>query len=198
MTLKVLWRKDDGVVMGAQCIGHAGVDKRIDVLATAIQANMTMRDISEVELCYAPPFGSPKDPVNFAGMVAVNAFDDVMPLKHWDMLEHMNPEEYIVLDVRDDDERSEGHVPGSAHLPVDEIRERIEELEQYRGREILVHCMVGIRSYIAGRILKQNGFNVSNLSGGYKTFCQYHPTTCRKELSRNDELKESFCTTPRG
>jgi len=197
MTLKVLYNSDNGRVLGAQCIGPAGIDKRIDVISMAIQGKMTMDDLAEAELCYAPPYGAAKDPVNFAGYVAQNKEDGVMPLTHWDTIADMNPDEYIVLDVRTSLERSAGKVPGSVHIPVDDLRDRLDELAVYRDRLILPHCAVGIRSYIAARILKHNGFNVANISGGFRTYCQFHPEECHK-LTRVHELRESFCTTPRG
>jgi len=181
MTLKVLYKKDTGTVLGAQCIGPEGIDKRIDVLSMAIQANMTMRDLSEAELCYAPPFGSLKDPVNVAGHVAVNAEDGVMPLTHWDHLEERKPGEFVLIDVRTPPEYHGGHVPGSLNIPIDQTKERISEYEQYRDREIILYCATGFRSHIVGCILRQKGFRVSNLSGGFKTYCQFHPKTCAPE-----------------
>ena len=153
--------KDDGKIFGAQAIGGDGVDKRIDVIAMAIQMGATVFDLEEAELCYAPQFGSAKDAVNLAGMVAANVLRGDVRLVHW---ENLNPSKTFVLDVRESTEFNEGHVPGAVNIPLDSLRKRLDELPQ--DREIWVHCYMGKRSYYACRILNQKGFDARNLSGG--------------------------------
>lgn len=171
MTLKVLYAPQHGRLLGAQAVGKAGVAKRIDVLAMAIQKGATVYDLEEAELCYAPQYGSAKDPVNMAGFVAGNVLrGDVDPV-HWiDWLERRESGQQmpLILDVRSPEEVAKGVVPGTVNVPLPELRSRLSELPG--DQEIWVHCGVGQRSYYATRILKQNGFTVRNLSGGMRTF----------------------------
>ncbi|MBY0588111.1 FAD-dependent oxidoreductase, partial [bacterium] len=173
MTLKLLFDEADGRVLGAQAVGGAGVDKRIDVLAMAIQAKMTVYDLEEAELCYAPPFGSAKDPVNMAGFVAANLLRGIHPQT---VAENYSPEHspqgQFVIDVRTAREFAEGHLPEAINIPVDELRDRLAEIRH--DQPITVYCQVGQRGYLATRILQQQGYRVSNVSGGYKTYCLYH------------------------
>lgn len=167
IAMKLIFDPDSGFVLGAQAIGRDGVDKRIDVLACAIKARMTVDDLAELELAYAPPFGSAKDPVNLAGMIAQNVRRGLVQLAQWH--EVTQPEApFIVLDVRTGAERAKGAIPGSLHIPLDELRTRLDELP--RDREIVVHCAIGQRSYYAARILAHHGFRVRNLTGAYKTW----------------------------
>ena len=159
IAMKVIFRKSDGRLLGAQVLGEDGVAKRIDAFAMAIQAGFTIYDLEEVELCYAPPFGSAKDPVNFAGMVAADVLRDDMPLSHWDSLDGA-----ILLDVRNPAELAVESVPGAVNIPLQQLRARLGELP--RDREILVICRSGQRAYYATRILLQNGFKARNLAGG--------------------------------
>ena len=159
IAMKVLFRKSNGLVLGAQAFGEDNVDKRISALAMAIQMHATIYDLEEAELCYAPQFGSAKDPVNFAGMAAVNALGGDMPLVHWD-----HAGEGFLLDVREALEVSALKVPGAVHIPLAQLRARLGELP--RGKEIHVVCRSGQRSYIATRILLQHGFRAKNVSGG--------------------------------
>ena len=167
MALKILFAPDDGKLLGAQAIGHDGVDKRIDVLATALKAGMTVHDLAELELAYAPPYGSAKDPVNLAGMAAQNVLAGDVALAQWNEVAALDPGTTILLDVRRPDEREGGFIPGSKHIPLDQLRERLSELP--RDREIITYCQSGQRSYNAARILKQRGFRVRNLSGSYRS-----------------------------
>ena len=167
MSLKLVFDIDTGKLLGAQAIGKAGVDKRIDVLAVAIQAGMTVYDLEQMELCYAPQFGSAKDPVNMAGFVAAGLLRGDHPQTVWESISDM-PEKPLLLDVRMPLEYATGHAPDAINIPVDELRERLGELP--KDRHILAYCQVGQRGYIATRILMQKGFRVSNLSGGYKTY----------------------------
>jgi NADPH-dependent 2,4-dienoyl-CoA reductase/sulfur reductase-like enzyme/rhodanese-related sulfurtransferase len=159
LAIKVIFRKSDGRLLGAQVLGEDGVPKRIDSFAMAIQMGCTIYDLEEVELCYAPPFGSAKDPVNFAGMVAADVLRDDMPLSHWASMDGK-----FILDVRNPAELAVESVPGAVNIPLPELRARLDELP--RDREILVLCRSGQRAYYATRILLQNGFNARNVAGG--------------------------------
>jgi NADPH-dependent 2,4-dienoyl-CoA reductase/sulfur reductase-like enzyme/rhodanese-related sulfurtransferase len=159
IVLKVIFRKSDGRLLGAQALGQDGVEKRIDALAMAIQMGATVYDLEEAELCYAPPFGSAKDPVNFAGMVPADVLRGDMPLCHWDAVEGG-----FLLDVRNPQELAVEHVAGVVNIPLPELRARLGELP--RDREIHVICRSAQRAYYATRILLQNGFKARNISGG--------------------------------
>ncbi len=161
--LKLLFRPSDGRVLGAQAVGEEGVEKRIDVIAMAIQLGGTVEDLSEAELCYAPQFGAAKDPVNMAGFIAENSRNGDMPLGHWD-----DVGKGFVLDVREPDEVARGPVPGAVNVPLHQLRDRLGELPQ--DRPLLVTCAVGQRAYYAVRLLRQNGLDARLLSGGYQTF----------------------------
>lgn len=174
MTLKLLFDPESGKVLGAQGIGGAGVDKRIDVLAVAIQAGMTVFDLEEMELAYAPQYGSAKDPINMAGFVAAGLIRDDHPQIDVSSLLVTSPDQRpLLLDVRTVDEFAAGHIPGSTNIPVDELRSRLDELPKDQG--IAVYCQVGQRGYLATRILNQSGFEAKNLSGGYKTYKLWNP-----------------------
>jgi CoA-disulfide reductase len=164
MHIKLLFSKPDGKILGAQIIGADGVDKRIDVFAVAIRAGMTVFDLQELELAYAPPYGSGKDPVNIAGFAAANILDGTVEIKHFTELQKGD----FILDVRTPGEFVRGSVPGAKNIPVDDLRGRLDELPM--DKTIHVYCGVGLRSYIAYRILKLNGFDVRNLPGGYVTY----------------------------
>ncbi|MFO7295488.1 MAG: FAD-dependent oxidoreductase [Clostridia bacterium] len=170
MAIKLLFSPDNGKILGAQIVGHDGVDKRIDVLATAIRAGMTVYDLQELELAYAPPFSSAKDPVNIAGYVASNILQGLHPVIHWDDLDKLDRQYTVLLDVRTPAEcKATGIIPGAINIPIDSLRERIDELP--RDKTIVIYCQVGLRGYIATRMLMQRGFSrVYNLSGGYITY----------------------------
>jgi NADPH-dependent 2,4-dienoyl-CoA reductase/sulfur reductase-like enzyme/rhodanese-related sulfurtransferase len=161
MHLKLLFRKSDGRILGAQGVGEDGVDRRIDVIAMAIQKEGTVYDLEEAELCYAPQFGGAKDAVNFAGMIASNVLRGDLPIVHWG--EAATPAT-VFLDVRDADEYSQGHVHGAINVPVGELRGRLDELPP--GNDLRVYCAIGQRGYVATRLLLQRGIAVRNLSGG--------------------------------
>lgn len=162
--LKLLFRKSDGRILGAQAVGEAGVDRRIDVIATAIQFHGTVFDLEESELSYAPQFGGAKDPVNYAGMIAANSLRGDHPLADW---KELLPGSAMLVDVRDPDEFEEGHLPGAVNLPLNELRARLDELP--RDRELWLYCRVGQRGYYATRLLLQHGFRAKNLPGGILT-----------------------------
>jgi NADPH-dependent 2,4-dienoyl-CoA reductase/sulfur reductase-like enzyme/rhodanese-related sulfurtransferase len=159
IALKVIFSTSDGRVLGAQAVGEDGVDKRISELALAIQLGATVYDLEQVELCYAPPFGSAKDPINFAGMVAAGVLRGDMPLSHWD-----STEDGFLLDVRETFELAVEHVPDAVNIPLGELRSRLDELPH--DREIMVICRSGQRAYYAARMLAQNGFDARVVSGG--------------------------------
>jgi rhodanese-related sulfurtransferase len=161
--LKLLFRVPDGRILGAQAVGLEGVEKRIDVIATTIQLGGTVRDLAEAELCYAPQFGGAKDPVNLAGMIAVNHLDGLMPLADWRALAGAQ-----LVDVRERDEFAKGHIPGARNLPLSQMRLRYRELDA--GRPVTLCCGVGQRAYYAARFLAQHGYRAANLSGGYTTY----------------------------
>ncbi len=169
MTLKLLFDPERGRILGAQAVGGAGVDKRIDILAVAIQAGMTVFDLEEMELAYAPQFGSAKDPVNMAGFVAAGLLRGDHPQTDVATLMAIPPAERpLLLDVRTAEEFAAGHLPAAVNIPVDDLRSRLRELPP--DREIVAYCQVGQRGYLATRILRQSGLNVVNLSGGYKSY----------------------------
>lgn len=172
MTLKVLFDPTSGKLLGAQGVGGAGVDKRIDVLAVAIQAGLTVFDLEEMELCYAPQFGSAKDPVNVAGFVAAGLVRGDHPQTDWEVVAAA-PGSAFLLDVRTATEFAAGHLPGAVNIPVDELRSRLAEIP--RDRPVVAYCQVGQRGYLATRVLLSAGYNVSNLGGGYKTYTLFHP-----------------------
>lgn len=175
MTLKLLFDPTTGLVLGAQAVGGAGVDKRIDVLAVAIQAGMTVFDLEEMELAYAPQFGSAKDPINMAGFVAAGLLRGEHPqLDIEAALAAPAAERAFLLDVRSPQEFASGHIPGAMNIPVDDLRSRLGELP--RNREIAAYCQVGQRGYLATRILLQAGFSAANLGGGYKTYKLFQPS----------------------
>jgi NADPH-dependent 2,4-dienoyl-CoA reductase/sulfur reductase-like enzyme/rhodanese-related sulfurtransferase len=174
MTLKVLFDPQTGRLLGAQAVGGAGVDKRIDVLALAIQAGLTVFDLEEAELAYAPQYGSAKDPINMAGFVAAGLLRQDHPQVEVEAVLAVPADQRpVLLDVRTPEEFARGHLPAAVNIPVDELRLRLEELP--RNREIAAYCQVGQRGYIATRILRQAGYAAANISGGYKTYKLFDP-----------------------
>jgi rhodanese-related sulfurtransferase len=155
----------DGRILGAQALGREGVEKRIDVIATAIQFGGTVHDLAEAELCYAPQFGAAKDPVNLAGMLAENVLNGDMPLADWLELERGDA---LLLDVRDPEEFAAEPMPRAINLPLSQLRRRCAELP--RDRDIWICCGVGQRAYYATRFLAQHGYRPRTLSGGYTTY----------------------------
>jgi len=163
--LKLLFSAPDGRILGAQAVGHEGVEKRIDVIATSIQFAGTVHDLAAAELCYAPQFGAAKDPVNLAGMLAENLLNGDMPVADWLALGRSDA---LLLDVREPHEFSAGHVPGAVNLPLSQLRRRYSEVP--KDRDIWISCGVGQRAYYATRFLAQHGYRAWNLSGGYATY----------------------------
>jgi peroxiredoxin family protein/rhodanese-related sulfurtransferase/TusA-related sulfurtransferase len=173
MTIKLLFARDTGRILGAQIVGGEGVDKRIDVLATALRAGLTVYDLEDLELAYAPQYGSAKDPINFVGFVAANALRGDVALAQVDELDAEARANPIILDVRTASEYEVGSIPGAKLIPIDELRDRLHELP--KDREIVTYCAVGLRGYLANRILLQHGFKCRNITGGFRTYSQFHP-----------------------
>ncbi len=198
MVMKLLFEPDSGRLLGAQIVGIDGVDKRIDILATALYAGLTVSDLAAIELSYAPQFGTGKDAINLAGYVSENILvGDVRPA-HVDALEHLGANGGVLLDVRTQAEFHRGHIDGAVNIPIDDLRGRLEEVP--RERPVLVYCLTGIRSYYACRILRQAGHDVRNLSGGYMVYCACHPSQCQgipglRRWKRTLAM-ETFCSTP--
>lgn len=168
LALKVLFHPVTGLLLGAQAVGRDGADKRVDVIATAIYAGLTIDDLMNLELAYAPQFGSAKDAINQAGYVGNNVLAGRTPSVQWHEIDARRAEGAVVLDVRTDSENSAASIPGSTHVPVDSLRERIDEIP--RDREVIVHCKVGQRGHTATQILRAYGVNAVNLDGGYLTW----------------------------
>ena len=168
MTLKVVFERGSGRILGAQAVGGEGADKRIDVLAAAIKAGMTAENLQELDLAYAPPYSSAKDPVNMAGYVIEDVLGGIKQY-HWEELpEVLADKSNFILDVRTPEEFAEGHFSGAVNIPVDDLRARIKELPE--DKKIYVNCHSGLRSYIACRILSANGYDCYNFSGGYRLY----------------------------
>lgn len=188
ITLKLLFEPEQGRILGAQAVGMAGVDKRIDVIAVAQRAGLTVFDLEDMELSYAPPFGSAKDAVNMAGFVAANVVRGDMRLWEPEELASLSATQ-VLVDVRTLHEFGKGTIPGARCLPVDEMRARLEELPL--EKELLLFCQVGLRGYIAGCMLSQRGFKVRNLSGGYRRYAMWKGThaaalACEPAMTHED------------
>ena len=169
LSIKLLFAPADGKLLGAQVVGADGVDKAMDVLAVAMRAGLTVHDLEELELSYAPPFSSAKSPVNVAGYVASNILKGDCDVFYWDDIAEMDREKSILLDVRSSFEfKKLGTVEGAINIPIDKLRDNIDEIA--KDKEIYIFCQVGLRAYLACRILNQHGYRTKNLSGGYKTF----------------------------
>ena len=165
IALKLIFDKKDGRIISAQAVGKAGVEKRIDVISMAIQQKATVFDLEEAELCYAPQFGSAKDPVNLAGMIAANVLRGDVDVVHW---EKLDGQQVFMLDVRDPVELKKGYVKGAVNIPLNDLRQRMDEVP--KEKQVWSYCLVGQRSYYAARMLCQHGYDVKSLSGGYLTY----------------------------
>ncbi len=169
LSLKLTFDPSDGKLYGAQCVGYDGVDKRIDQIALLIKNKGTIYDLMKVEHAYAPPFSSAKDPIAVAGYVASNMINGTMPAITWREIQNANRNEVVILDVRTKDEFLMGHIPGAMNIPVDELRSRLSEIPS--DKPVYIYCAVGLRGYLATKILMARGYtNVRNISGGYKTY----------------------------
>ncbi len=185
MTLKLLFSPEEGKVLGGQIVGYDGVDKRIDLIATVLLKNGTIYDLQEIDHAYAPPFSSAKDPVNMAGFAAENIIQGKVKTICWNEISGLSEDTFLV-DVRTAEENSLGTIEGAINIPLDEIRERVDEIP--KDKKILLFCAVGLRGYVASRILSQKGYDVYNLSGGYKTY--QHAT--RKDADEDIFEKETI------
>lgn len=168
IALKLIFSPTDGKIFGAQAVGQKGVDKRIDVISTAIKAGLTIFDLPELEMTYAPPFGSAKDPVNMIGYAAINIAEGISQNIQWHQLDEELANGKILLDVRNQGEVANGQFKEFLHIPLDQLRDRIGELDS--SKEYVVSCHSGLRSYIAERILKENGIKVKNLDGAFSLY----------------------------
>ncbi|EST10820.1 FAD-dependent oxidoreductase [Sporolactobacillus laevolacticus] len=173
MTLKLLFDPESGKVLGAQAVGKKGVDKTIDVLATAIHGQMTVNDLTELELAYAPPFNSAKAPVNLIGYASENLLDGNVQNVQWNEVDQLVQQGEMLIDVRTEQEYGNGTIQGAVNIPLDDLRERLSEIP--KNRDLIVTCQVGLRGYLAARILAQNGYSVKNLDGGYKLYSSVFP-----------------------
>jgi CoA-disulfide reductase len=169
INMKIIFEKEGGKILGVQAVGMDGVEKRVDVIATAMRYDGTVYDLADLELAYAPPYGSAKDPVNMLGFLGENILEGKMDVIQWFELDDLNSDEYTILDVREAEERDLGFVPNSINISVDELRDKLDKLD--KNKTIVLYCATGIRAYVATRILLQNGFDkVKNLSGGFTTY----------------------------
>ena len=167
MTLKLIFEPVTGEILGAQGVGIEGVDKRIDVIATAMRGSISAPELADLELAYAPPFGSAKDPVNMLGYIAENLISGLLETSQWSQIDEYVDRGYQLIDVRTAGEFGRGSIPGAINIPVDEIRERQSEI---KSSDLLVNCQVGQRGHTASLLLKELGFNAVNLDGGYLTW----------------------------
>ncbi|BBB90093.1 DsrE/DsrF/DrsH-like family protein [Methylomusa anaerophila] len=187
VSLKILFSPADGKILGAQAVGFQGIEKRIDVIATAIRAGMTVYDLEKLELSYAPPYSSAKDPVNMAGYVAANILKGDCRVIHWHEMNSLDQRASQVVDVRTPLEFGTGSVAGAVNIPIDDLRQRINEIP--RDKDVIVYCQVGLRGYLAYRILVQNGYTkVRNLSGGYKTYSTAMGEQSNRNVYRYEDL----------
>lgn len=189
ISLKIIFSPDTGKVLGAQASGNQGVEKRIDVIATAIRAGMTVYDLEKLELSYAPPYSSAKDPVNMAGYVASNILKKDCQVIHWHDIAELNKDEVVLIDVRTKVEFSLGTIEGAINIPVDELRARLNEIPL--DKKVILFCQVGLRGYLAYRILVQHGFRqLRNLSGGYKTYAAAIEEQSNRHLYGDDLFEQ--------
>jgi len=172
LDMKLVFSAEDGTIYGAQVVGDESAARRLDVLATAIQGGLSVDDVAQLELCYAPAYGGPKDAVNLVAMAARNVVMNDVDIAQWHEVDHLGDDE-VLIDVRSSEERSASSIPGSTHIPLDELRGRLEELD--RRKRFIVHCFSGQRSYFASRMLRLHDFEVRNLTGGIRTWQSAHP-----------------------
>lgn len=186
ISLKLIFNKETGKIYGAQAIGADGAEKRIDVIATAIKGGLTVRDLTNLELSYAPPYSSAKDPVNMAGYVASNILDGDLEHIQWHEVDKVVEDGGLLIDVREPMEREFGYIKGSINIPLNDIRKRLNEIP--KDKTIYVSCQVGLRGYLASRILKNYGYDVKNVDGGWKTYSSVYGNNLHvdEEKTKND------------
>ncbi|WP_338472944.1 CoA-disulfide reductase [Niallia sp. XMNu-256] len=180
ISLKLIFNKDTGKIFGAQAIGAEGAEKRIDVIATAIKGGLTVEDLTNLELSYAPPYSSAKDPVNMAGYVATNLIDGELEQIQWHEVDKIVEAGGLLIDVREPMEREFGFIKGSINIPLNDLRDRLNEVP--KDKTIYVSCQVGLRGYLASRILKNHGYNVKNVDGGWKTYSSVYGTNVHADV----------------
>ncbi len=187
MTAKVLYEKKTLKILGAQIVGYDGVDKRIDVIATAIFAGLKITDLKDLDLAYAPPYASAKDPINMVGFMADNLENGKVEQFHWEDIDEISNGQVTLLDARTPEEYASGHAPGFINIPVDELRWRLDEIP--KSKPVYVMCQSGLRSYVAARILAQSGYDAKNFSGGYRF---YNSVMSDKKATASEAKKEAF------
>ncbi len=191
IALKLLFDQSTGKILGAQAVGRAGTEKRIDVIATAMKLGGTVADLADLELCYAPPYSSAKDPVNILGYIASNVSQGAYKVTHWYEIDDILKKGGYLLDVRTPVEFANGHIPGAVNIEVDALRGRLGEIDVSKDTPIYVNCQVGLRAYIAIKILKGNGYtNLYNLSGGYSTYKSGHYTINNPKTIHKPEVDD--------
>jgi CoA-disulfide reductase len=197
MSIKILFDKSKGKLLGAQVVGYEGADKRLDVLATAIRAGMTVYDLTKLELAYAPPFSSAKDPVNMAGFVAENILTDKGKIFHWNDVNELPTDGSVtLLDIRTKLEYDNGTIEGFSHITLDELRDNLHKIN--KNKPVYVTCQIGLRGYIACRILSQHGYECYNLSGGYRLYNSIYKgvsmTTRKEDRVESDKISAASVT----
>jgi NADPH-dependent 2,4-dienoyl-CoA reductase/sulfur reductase-like enzyme/rhodanese-related sulfurtransferase len=186
-SLKIVFSPEDGRLFGAQIVGYAGVDKRVDMIATVLKQGGTVYDLQEIEHAYAPPYSSAKDPVNIAGYVAENIIDGLVKIVHWHELNEQELQRSFILDVRQPEEVERGKIGEATNIPLNSLRKHLKRLP--KDRRIIVYCAAGLRAYLACRTLSQNGFpEVYNLSGGYKTYSFVTEKQANEDIFQGDVI----------
>jgi CoA-disulfide reductase len=190
ISLKLIFSKETGKIFGAQAVGSDGVDKRMDVIATAIKGGLTVEDLTNLELSYAPPFSSAKDPVNMAGYVATNIMDGELEHVQWHEVDQLVSEGGLLIDVREPVEREFGFIEGSINISLNDLRNKLTDIP--KDKTVYVSCQVGLRGYLASRILKNNGYDVKNVDGGWKTYSSVYGSNINKNVeTKTNDLGET-------
>jgi CoA-disulfide reductase len=190
ISLKLIFNKETGKIFGAQAVGSDGVDKRMDVIATAIKGGLTVEDLTNLELSYAPPFSSAKDPVNMAGYVAMNIMDGELEHIQWHEVDQIVSEGGLLIDVREPVEREFGFIEGSINISLNDLRNKLTEIP--KDKTVYVSCQVGLRGYLASRILKNNGYHVKNVDGGWKTYSSVYGSNINQNVeTKTNDLGET-------
>jgi TusA-related sulfurtransferase/rhodanese-related sulfurtransferase len=194
IALKVIFDKETGKIFGAQAVGADGVDKRMDVIATAIKGGLTVEDLTNLELSYAPPFSSAKDPVNMAGYVATNIMEGDLEHIQWHEVDQIVSEGGLLIDVREPMEREFGFIEGSINISLNDLRNKLDQIP--KDKTVYVSCQVGLRGYLASRILKNNGYHAKNVDGGWKTYSSVYGNNLSKSVETNtNDLGEKEIVT---
>ncbi|WHX98773.1 CoA-disulfide reductase [Neobacillus sp. DY30] len=190
IALKLIFDKETGKIFGAQAVGADGVDKRIDVIATAIKGALTVEDLTNLELSYAPPYSSAKDPVNMAGYVATNIMEGELEHIQWNEVDQLVAEGGLLIDVREPMEREFGYIEGSINISLNDLRNKLDEIP--KDKAVYVSCQVGLRGYLACRILKNHGYQVKNVDGGWKTYSSVYGNNLNKDVeTKTNDLGET-------